>query len=118
MKNLKKKLSKDERYQIALVQHIKYMRSLGLKVDDNGRIIKQYTRKTPMILGDSNKSSMKTTELSKVETKIPSMGNGGTKQDNSWKIEISKQYTIVPAYNKGPYMVVPRSDLKTAGRKV
>jgi hypothetical protein len=23
------------------------------------------------------------------------------------KLEISKQYTVVPAYNKGPYMVVP-----------
>ncbi len=58
---------------------------------------------------------------------IPSMtsnnipGNSGTKRD--WKeeaerIEISKQYSIVPAYNKGPYMVVPKSELKTAGKKV
>ena len=30
----------------------------------------------------------------------------------------NKQYTIVPAYNKGPYMVVGKEDLKTAGRKV
>tara|TARA_B100000809_G_scaffold226005_1_gene237368 strand:- start:873 stop:1304 length:432 start_codon:yes stop_codon:yes gene_type:complete len=49
---------------------------------------------------------------------IPS---GGTKRD--WKeqqerIEISKQYPIVPAYNKGPYMVVSKEDLKTAGKKV
>ena len=34
------------------------------------------------------------------------------------RIAISKQYTIVPAYNKGPYMVVGKEDLKTAGRKV
>tara|TARA_B100001057_G_scaffold485026_1_gene564110 strand:- start:43 stop:468 length:426 start_codon:yes stop_codon:yes gene_type:complete len=45
---------------------------------------------------------------------------GGTR---SWKetrerLEVSKQYSIVPAYNKGPYMVVAREDLKTAGRKV
>ena len=46
------------------------------------------------------------------------MGNGGTKPDNRWKLEISKNFTIVPAYNKGPYMVVSKSDLKTAGRKV
>jgi hypothetical protein len=32
-------------------------------------------------------------------------------------IEISKSYTIVPAYNKGPYMVVPQSELHTAGKK-
>ena len=34
------------------------------------------------------------------------------------RIQISKQYTIVPAYNKGPYMVVSKKDLKTAGKKV
>ena len=34
------------------------------------------------------------------------------------KLEISKQYTIVPAYNKGPYMVVPIDELHTAGKKV
>ena len=34
------------------------------------------------------------------------------------KLEISKQYTVVPAYNKGPYMVVPVHELHTAGRKV
>jgi len=34
------------------------------------------------------------------------------------RIEVSKQYSIVPAYNKGTYMVVSKDDLKTAGRKV
>jgi hypothetical protein len=32
------------------------------------------------------------------------------------KLEISKNYTIVPAYNKGPYMVVPIHELHTAGK--
>ena len=34
-------------------------------------------------------------------------GNG-PKPANSWKVEISKQYTIAPAYNKGAYQVIPR----------
>ena len=34
------------------------------------------------------------------------------------KLEISKNYTIIPAYNKGPYMVVPIHELHTAGKKV
>jgi len=34
------------------------------------------------------------------------------------KLEISKQYTVVPAYNKGPYMVVHVEELHTAGKKV
>ena len=46
------------------------------------------------------------------------IGTGGTKPDNRWKIEASKNFTIAPAYNKGPYMVVAKEDIKTAGRKV
>jgi ClpP class serine protease len=51
------------------------------------------------------------------ETKL---GNGGTidHKQRQERLEISKQYSIVPAYNKGPYMVVGKEDLKTAGRKV
>jgi hypothetical protein len=55
----------------------------------------------------------------------PSLSNstnlgGGTIDHKSQmeRIEVSKQYSIVPAYNKGPYMVVSKEDLKTAGRKV
>ena len=48
------------------------------------------------------------------------MGNGGTIDHKTQmeRIEVSKQYSIVPAYNKGPYIVVSKEDLKTAGRKV
>ena len=67
------------------------------------------------------------TSVSKTESEgsIPSTSakpniDGGTR---NWKqeqerIQISKQYTIVPAYNKGPYMVVSKKDLHTAGKKV
>ena len=54
----------------------------------------------------------------------PKLSNRITRgSTRSWKetrerLEISKQYSIVPAYNKGPYMVVAKEDLKTAGRKV
>ena len=40
----------------------------------------------------------------------------GTKTDNSWKVEISKQYTIAPAYNKGAYQVIPRKEVKDIGK--
>ena len=89
------------------------MRSLGLNVDDSGRIIKR-TRY-------EDEGYYPTTDLSDVQpgpVLSNHIGPGGTKQDNSWKIEESKKFTIVPAYNKGPYMVVSKSDLKTAGRKV
>ena len=106
-------LNKQQRYEIALKKHIKWMRSLGLNVDDSGRIIKR-TRY-------EDEGYYPTTDLSDVQpgpVLSNHIGPGGTKQDNSWKIEESKKFTIVPAYNKGPYMVVNKKDLKTAGRKV
>tara|TARA_Y100001949_G_scaffold143405_1_gene125990 strand:- start:392 stop:718 length:327 start_codon:yes stop_codon:yes gene_type:complete len=106
-------LNKQQKYELALKKHIKWMRSLGLNVDDTGRIIPTTRYR--------DEGYYPTTDLSDVQpgpVLSNHIGPGGTKQDNSWKIEESKKFTIVPAYNKGPYMVVSKSDLKTAGRKV
>ncbi len=99
-------------YLEALSQHIRYLRTLGFKVQEDGRII---FKKREVI-----NTTFKEAPIIK-EKEIPlsnSISNGGTKPDNRWKIEASKNWTIVPAYNKGPYMVVSNSDLKTAGKKV
>ena len=40
------------------------------------------------------------------------------KRDDRERLAVSSQYSIAPAYNKGPYMVIAKADLKTAGRKV
>ena len=63
-----------------------------------------YTRETPNYHSLSNSTNL----------------GGGTidVKTQMERIEVSKQYSIVPAYNKGPYMVVSKEDLKTAGRKV
>jgi len=63
-----------------------------------------YTRETPNYPSLSNSTNL----------------GGGTidVKTQMERIEVSKQYSIVPAYNKGPYMVVSKDDLKTAGRKV
>tara|TARA_Y100000590_G_scaffold196631_1_gene223248 strand:- start:9573 stop:9944 length:372 start_codon:yes stop_codon:yes gene_type:complete len=99
-------------YFEALSKHIKYLRTLGFKVQEDGRII---FKKREVINTTFNESpTIKEKEIPLSNT----IGNGGTKPDDSWKIEASKNWTIVPAYNKGPYMVVSKSDLKTAGKKV
>jgi hypothetical protein len=36
--------------------------------------------------------------------------------DHSWKAEQSKNFTVAPAYNKGAYQVIPRSDVKHIGK--
>ena len=35
---------------------------------------------------------------------------------DDWKVEASSKYTIAPAYNKGPSMVVGKKDIKDIGR--
>ena len=37
-------------------------------------------------------------------------------QDTSYKREVSAQYTIAPAYNKGAYQVVSPNDIKHIGK--
>ena len=101
-----------KKYLIALAKHIKYLKKLGFNVDEKGRIK----------LDKKGRYAIETfVPETREELSVPlsnTIGNGGTKPDNSWKIEASKNFTIVPAYNKGPYMVVNKKDLKTAGRKV
>jgi hypothetical protein len=99
-------------YIDALSKHIKFLRKQGFNVDDTGKI-KFAKRETVHVEMPVHKTTNKI-----IESKPYHMGSGGTKPDNSWKIEESKKFTIVPAYNKGPYMVVSKSDLLTAGRKV
>ena len=39
-----------------------------------------------------------------------------TPEDTSYKKEISKQYTVSIAYNKGGYQVIPRNEVKDIGK--
>ena len=100
-------------YKDALKKHIKYLQKLGFDCDDNGRIKLTTDGRYTIDIAE------RTYEASKPQVQMSNkIGQGGTKPDNRWKIEASKAYTIVPAYNKGPYMVVAKEDIKTAGRKV
>ena len=108
-----KKKKPTKGYLEALAKHIKYLKSMGFDCDDNGRIKLTTDGRYTINIAE------RTYETPKPQVQMSNkIGHGGTKPDNSWKIEASKNFTIVPAYNKGPYMVVNKSDLKTAGRKV
>lgn len=37
-------------------------------------------------------------------------------EDQSWKLEESKNFTVAPAYNKGAYQVIPKGDVKHIGK--
>ena len=108
-----KKRKPTKAYKEALKKHIKYLQKLGFNCDDNGRI--QLTERGGYYLDVAERTYEEPKPQIQMSNKI---GHGGTKPDNRWKIEASKNFTIAPAYNKGPYMVVAKEDIKTAGRKV
>ena len=64
--------------------------------------------------------AQKTKRIKQVEKldEIPSMKSTGhcTVEDNSWKVEESKKFTVAPAYNKGAYQVIPQGDVKWIGK--
>mgnify|MGYP001170514898 FL=1 len=41
---------------------------------------------------------------------------GSTGRTDDYKKEISKGYTVAPAYNKGAYQVIPKGNIKDIGR--
>lgn len=66
--------------------------------------------------------AQKTKKFQKQDTspEIPSLIHSSkTKyksEDNSWKVEESKKFTVAPAYNKGAYQVIPRGDVEWIGK--
>ena len=112
-----KKRKPTKSYLEALAKHVKYLKSMGFDCDDKGRIKLTSDGRHTINIAERTMPFEREKTLSDVPMSNK-IGHGGTKPDNSWKIEASKNFTIVPAYNKGPYMVVNKKDLKSAGRKV
>jgi hypothetical protein len=44
------------------------------------------------------------------------MSGKSTKPVDNWKLEESKNFTVAPAYNKGAYQVISKSNIKDIGR--
>ena len=44
------------------------------------------------------------------------MSGKGTKPVDNWKLEESKNFTVAPAYNKGAYQVISKTNIKDIGR--
>ena len=102
-------------YFIALKKYIKYLKSLGLRVDSKGKIKKRYTfeRKTFVAAAAVAQQVEQLICNQKVGGSIPS---GGTKPVHNWRLEESKNFTIAPAYNKGGYQVISKDNVKHIGK--
>ena len=102
----------------------------SLRYDMSGRKRKNYKKNNPTVKLTQNKSKpMKPQTNAVLEAhkehmkKYPSMpmgsatGKGTVNVD--WDIEkkeISKGYTVAPAYNKGAYQVIGKSNIKDIGK--
>ena len=102
-------------YLLALNKYIKFLKSLGFKVDSKGKIKKRYTfkRKTFVAAAAVAQQVEQLICNQKVGGSIPS---GGTKPVNNWRIEESKKFTIAQAYNKGGYQVISKDNVKHIGK--
>ena len=102
-------------YFVALKKYIKYLKSLGLKVDSEGKIKKRYTfeRKTFVAAAAVAQQVEQLICNQKVGGSIPF---GGTKPVNNWRLEESRKFTIAPAYNKGGYQVISKENVKHIGK--
>ena len=97
-----------------------YLHKFQLTFDDFGDYLQGYY-KTSLKARPIKSSSFPKLRESPIIPSMSSLKDAATGIDwlkHKEKLEISKNYTIVPAYNKGPYMVVPVHELHTAGMKV
>ena len=99
-------------YLSALLQHIKFLRTLGFKVDSKGKMKKRYKVSRPTIAAVAQQVEQLICNQ-KVGGSIPS---GGTKPVSNWRLEESKKFTIAPAYNKGGYQVISKENIKNIGK--
>ena len=95
-------------YLSALIDHIKFLKSLGFKFDSKGKIKKRQKKSAPL--------AHSVEQLICNQQVVCSNRTRGTKPVNNWRLEESKKFTVAPAYNKGAYQVIPRSAIKDIGR--
>ena len=105
-----KRVIKNKSYYEAVEKQNKLLRSIGV---DPHRTIRRDSFKV-MPLEQVGKLQTFNNHVSVKET--PIYKSSGTKPVDNIKLEVSKQYTVAPAYNKGPSMVVGKKDIKDIGR--
>ena len=106
----KKKPTKNKRILAARVEHEKFLRKHGCHPDQLKNIPKKFIEWK----GHENVYRRETKHIpSRMDMGI---ADNGTKKCNMEKLEISSNYTIAPAYNKGAYQVISKANVKDIGK--
>ncbi len=98
-------LTNKQRLQLAITQYRKWLKSIGLNLNKNGRVISRH--KGFDMPNYKMRDSIPTSDRVVGDT---------FKRTYATKLPAGK--TIGIAYNKGAYQVVDSSDFKTMGRKI
>ena len=106
-----KKVVKSKSWYKAKEEQNKLLRSMGI---DPNRRLRQPRVTVPL----DQVGKLQTFSSNAPDTSNWPKGykSSGTKPVTNEKLAISSQYTIAPAYNKGPSMVVGKKDIKDIGR--
>jgi len=70
----------------------------------------------PKFVAQKTKNFKQVEKLENIPSLIHSSKTKYKNEDNSWKVEESKKFTVAPAYNKGAYQVIPKGDVKWIGK--
>ena len=97
-------------YLSALLQHIKFLKSLGFKIDSKGKMKRRFKKPAPLA------HSVEQLICNQQVACSNQAGGTTTKPVNNWRLEESKKFTIAPAYNKGGYQVISKDNIKHIGK--
>ena len=114
-KKKRNRLPQTESLRKAILEQRKYLKSLG--VDPDRRIDKSQFRAYGN-WWEVNYNTDNTQQKQSVKEKetVPNLGNGATKPSRNWRLEESQKFTVAPAYNKGAYQVITKSNIKDIGK--
>ena len=73
-------------------------------------------RARPKFVAQKSKNFEKPDTTPEIPSLLHSSKTKYKSEDNSWKLEESKKWTVAPAYNKGAYQVIPKGDVKWIGK--
>ena len=101
-------------YLSALLQHIKFLRTLGFKIDSKGKMKRRYKKSAP--LAHSVEQLICNQQVVCSNRTRGTISDTATKPIHNWRLEESKKFTIAPAYNKGGYQVISKDNIKNIGK--
>jgi len=104
---MKNRLTKKMRLEIVRKNHNKWLKSIGVNLDSNGKVISNFKGYAFPDYSSNRKSLPCSNKISSCAPKKEVI-----------KPKLPEGKTISIAYNKGNYQVVDISDITTMGRKI